>query len=119
MRPFNLVKPAFAQIKSWSSINSKCVYEGDVATIQGFECVFYNILQIIMYIAGLVFFAMLINGGFKYIFASGDPKKMASASSTLSLSIVGIIGVIASYFIIQLIAHFTGINDIKTLNIPG
>jgi hypothetical protein len=116
MKTLSLIKPAFAQTKVWSN---KCVRNGDVATIQGFECVFYNILQIIMYIAGLVFFAMLINGGFKYIFASGDPKKMASASSTLSLSIVGIIGVIASYFIIELIATLTGINAIKSLNIPS
>jgi hypothetical protein len=72
-----------------------------------------------MYIAGLVFFAILISGGFKYIFSSGDPKKMAAASSTISLSIVGILGVIASYFIIQIIAYFTGIDAIKTLNIPG
>lgn len=117
MNLLTLVKPAHAQmIKEWEG---RCVSNGDVATIQGFECVFYNILQIIMPIAGFIFFAMLINGGFKYIFSSGDPKKMASASSTLSLSIIGIIGVIASYFIIQLIAHFTGINAIKTLTIPG
>ncbi|MFA5749794.1 MAG: hypothetical protein WC895_01040 [Candidatus Shapirobacteria bacterium] len=101
--------PIFAQGKEWSQINSKCVVDG-VATIKGFECIFYNILQVVVGAAGLAFFAMFIIGGFKYLTSSGDSKKIASASSTLTMAIVGIIGVVASWLILKFISGFTGIN---------
>ncbi len=92
---------------SWSGT---CVSNGDVATIQGFECLFANILKVVMGAAGLVFFAMLVVGGFKFITSGGDPKKMASASSTLTLAFVSVLGVIVSWLILLLIQNFTGVN---------
>lgn len=97
-------QPALAQTKTWSG---KCVSNG-VATIQGFECLFANILQIIVTIAGISFFAMFIIGGFKYLTSGGDPKKAASASSTLTMSIIGLVGVILSWLILLFIQRFTG-----------
>jgi hypothetical protein len=98
--------PALAQGKAWTSV---CVTDG-VATIKGFECLFQNILQIIVGAAGLVFFAMFISGGFKYLTSGGDPKKAAAATSTLTMSLIGIIGVIASWLILLFIRNFTGID---------
>lgn len=100
----SIVKPICAA--AWSDT---CV-EGDVATIKGFECLFRNILQVIAYAAGIVFFIMFIVGGFKYLTAGGDPKKAAAASSTLTLSIVGLVGVIVSWLIILLIKKLTGVD---------
>lgn len=106
-----ITKPAYAAAKEWTTAN-RCVGgpTGDVATIQGFECLFYNILQVIVLIAGIAFFAMFINGGFKYLFSSNDPKKTALASSTLTMALIGLIGVIASWLILRFIQNFTGIN---------
>lgn len=107
--PFNifLVKPAIAQTTSWSST---CVSNTDVATIRGIQCLLQNVLQIIVGAAGLVFFAMLIIGGFKYLTSGGDPKKTASASSTLGLSFMGLLGVLVSWLILLFIQYFTGVN---------
>jgi hypothetical protein len=100
--------PIFAQtIDDWSTGN-RCAVDG-IATIKGFECLFQNILQIIFPIAGLVFFIMFLIGGFKYLTSSGDNKKAAAASSTLTMSIFGIIGVIVSYLILLFIQKFTGV----------
>lgn len=93
-----------------SNWSGTCVSDGDVATIQGFECLFANILKVVMGAAGLAFFAMLIVGGFKYITSEGDPKKIASASSTLTLAFVSVLGVIISWLILLLIQRFTGVN---------
>lgn len=90
----------------------------DVATIQGFECLFGNILQIIVYVAGIAFFIMFINGGFQYLFSSKDPKKVAAASSTLGMSFIGLIGIIISWFIIRFIKDFTGV-DVVNFVIPN
>jgi len=99
---------------AWSG---SCVSNG-VATIQGFECLFANILQIIVSVAGLAFFIMFIIGGFKYLTSGGDPKKTAAASSTLTMAIVGIVGVIASWLILLFIQNFTGVN-VTIFSIPG
>lgn len=106
-----LPHPAFAQATTW---NGKCVGVGstayDVATIGGIECLFSNILQVIMPLAGLVFFAMFIVGGFKYLTAGGDPKKTAAAAHTLTLSFISVLGVILAWLILFFIKQFTGVN---------
>lgn len=111
--------PALAQTtQAWSD---KCVGTGtssDVATIQGFECLFYNVLQVITALAGIAFFIMFISGGFNYLFSGNDDKKIAAAASTLTMAFVGLIGVIASYFILKLIQNFTGIS-VTDFIIPG
>jgi hypothetical protein len=106
---------SFAAPTAWSG---RCIANGDVATIQGFECLFANILQVIVAFAGLAFFIMFIIGGFNYLFSSNDEKKVATAASTLTMAIFGLIGVIASSFILRFIASFTGINVLDFI-IPG
>jgi hypothetical protein len=83
--------------------------EEGVATIFGFEDLYKNILQVIITLAGLTFFAMLIVGGFNYLTSGGDAKKVAAASSTLGTAVIGIIGVIISWLILFFIESFTGI----------
>jgi len=104
--------PVFAQ-SPWSGT---CVKDG-VATIQGFGCVFQNIAQVIVYFAGIVFFFMFIKGGFEYLTSGGDPKKTAKATSTLTMSIVGLVGVIISFLIIKFIQNFTNV-DVTNFVIP-
>ena len=99
-------KPALAQGTIWSD---RCQEDG-VATIQGFECLYKNILQILVPIAGLVFFAMFLVGGFKYLTSGGDPKKAAAATHTITMAFIGVIGVIISWLILLFIKNFTGID---------
>ena len=106
--------PVYAQGKTWSGA---CVSNG-VATIKGFECLFQNILQIIVGAAGLSFFAMFIVGGFKYLTSGGDSKKAAAASSTLTMAVIGVVGVIVSWLILLFIKNFTGI-DVTIFKIPS
>jgi hypothetical protein len=111
---FTFAPPVQAQ-SAWSG---RCVAQGDVATIQGFECLFGNILQVIVGLAGIIFFVMFINGGFQYLFSSSDQKKVAAASSTLTMAILGLVGVVASYLILQFIKKITGA-DVTNFIIPG
>jgi hypothetical protein len=90
----------------------------DVATIQGLECLFFNVLQVIVFIAGLAFLFMFISGGFKYLLSSGEQKAVAAASSTLTMAIIGLVGIIASWLILSFIQKFTGVN-ITQFIIPG
>lgn len=113
----SLISPAssLAQSQAWTG---RCVSNGDVATIQGLECLFYNLLQVITFFAGLAFLFMFISGGFSYMFTNGDPKKTAAASSQLTMAIAGLVGIVASYFILRFIQNFTGVNVLE-FKIPG
>lgn len=67
---------------------------GDLAT---------SIIDFALAAAGLVFFAMLIWGGIRYISAQGDEKSVAAARKTLTSAAIGLIIVIAALAIIRLI----------------
>lgn len=102
--------PIFAQ-SAWTGNCAFVDKEGDtIATIQGLECLFQNILQVLVPIAGIAFFAMFLVGGFKYITSAGDPKKASAATHTITMSFIGIIGVIVSWLILLFIQNFTGVN---------
>ena len=109
------------QTKDWSAITTssgKACAIDDVATIQGFECIFYNLLQVIVFFAGIAFFVMFIYGGYQYLFSGNDPKKTAVAASTLTMAIIGVIGIIGSWLIMSLITQFTGVS-VTNFAIPG
>ncbi len=109
-----LTHPVYAQGTAWSGTCTFIDEKGDqIATIGGIECLFSNVLQVIMALAGLVFFAMFITGSFKYITAGGDPKKTASAAHTITLSFISVIGVILAWLILLLIKQFTGVDVTK------
>ncbi len=91
--------------EAWSG---NCVAAGDVATIQGLECLFRNILRVLTTIAGLAFGAMLIVGGFKLIFAGGEQKGLQSAKQTFTFAFIGLGLILVVWFILKLIEQFTG-----------
>ncbi len=111
---FKLVTPVYAQFgKDWNASPTAkggvCAIN-DVATIQGLECLFANVLQVITALAGLVFIFLFISGAFSYLFSGGDEKKVAQASSTLGSSFLGLIGIVVSWLILKFLADFTGVN---------
>jgi len=107
------------QTKEWTN---RCVFtdkDGDkIATIQGLECIFYNVLQVIVTIAGLVFLFMFISNGFKYLFSGSDQKKLAEISSSITMTVIGLIGIIISWLILLFIQKLTGV-DVTIFKIPG
>jgi hypothetical protein len=110
---FAVPSPVHAQ-SAWSG---RCVDNG-VATIQGLECLFANILQVIVTLAGFAFLVMFVLGGFQYLTSSGDDKKAAAASSTLTMAVVGLVGITVSWLILKFISDFTGANVLE-FKIPG
>jgi hypothetical protein len=108
---------ALAQGDAWSG---NCVSKTDktVPTIQGFECLFANILSVIVTLAGIAFFIMFIVGGFQYMQTNNDPKAVAAASSTLTYAVIGLVGIIVSWLILSFIKTFTGVN-VTEFKIPS
>lgn len=82
----------------------------EVATFSDLEIIFTNVLNIALTLGGLTVFIMLIVGGFKYLTSGGDPKQTASASSTITMAVIGLLVAISTWFIFQLLNRITGIN---------
>lgn len=67
-------------------------------------CYAYNSL---FSVAGLVAFAFIIIGGFRYITAGGDDKEIEAAQKTLTYAVLGLFLVAISYIILRIISgHF-------------
>lgn len=108
--------PVRAQVpEPW--IEGDCVVNG-VATLQGFECLFANVVRILTPIAVLAVFIMLIVGSLKLLTSGGDPKQTQQAQQTLTYAIFGLVLFVGIWFILQLIKTVTGI-DVTIFKIPG
>ena len=82
----------------------------NVATIQGLEGVFENVIGVALGFAAIALFIMLLVGGFKYITSGGNPKSLESARKTLTYAILGMVLVASAYLILRFIGVFTGAN---------
>lgn len=90
----------------------------NVATLQGFECIFTNIVRVLVPIAGLAFFIMLVVGSFQLITAGGDAKQVQKARATLTSAIAGFAAFFGIWFVLLLIRTITGV-DVTQFVIPG
>lgn len=72
---------------------------------QSFGGLVTQILLALLAVGSLVFFFMLLWGGFRYIAARGDEKAVAEARSTLTNAAVGLLLMISALVIIRLIAE--------------
>ena len=109
-------QPVSAQVtQEWSGI---CV-EGDVATIQGLQCLIGNVLQVGVAGVGLAGFVMMIVGAFKYLLSGGNAKGVDDGQKTMTYAVGGLILALSAYFIINIIADFTGVNAILNFTIPA
>lgn len=108
------ISPAQAQGRTWTAaLNCVDPANADVPTIQGLECLFFNVLQVIIAVAGLVFFVMFIKGGFSFMLSQGDPKALAAVQQSLLTTLIGIIGIIGAFIILTTLSKITGLSLLK------
>lgn len=69
-----------------------------------------NIILILTSFAGALAFIFIIIAGIKFITASGDEKKMASATQTLTYAIIGLIVTALAFMILRIVQQFLGSN---------
>jgi len=122
-----LATPSFIYAQESEAWNSRCVVkitpspsgpEIEVATIQGFECIFTNVVRILTPVAGLAVFIMLVVGSFQLITAGGEPKQVQKARKTLTSAILGLFIFAGIFLVLKLIQAITGV-DVTKFEIPG
>ena len=112
---------ALAQTQEWSGV---CVGStennaGDVATIQGLECLIANIFTVFITLLGLAGFVMFLVAGVRWLISGGNSKGIETARNTMTFAVVGLVVALSSFIVINLIADFTGVNVIRKFVIPG
>jgi hypothetical protein len=88
-----------------------------VATIKCLEPLFQNTVSALLALAGIGLFVMLLVGGFNFLFAGGDQKKLEHARGTLTGAITGLIIIVSAFLILRAIAEITGVSGITTFNV--
>ena len=64
------------------------------------------LVTILVSFAGAISIIFIVMAGIKFITSSGDEKKLASASSTLTYAIIGLAVTILAFVILQIVQHF-------------
>ncbi|HWA52307.1 MAG TPA: pilin [Patescibacteria group bacterium] len=85
--------------------------------LTGLQNIFSNIVSIAIGLAGIGFFVMFVVGGFNYLTAGGDERKVQGARQTLTYAIGGLVLIALAYLILKLISDFTGITGILNFQI--
>lgn len=65
--------------------------------------------------AGIILLLILVASGFQLMTSAGDPKKIEAAKGKLTNAFVGIIIIFASFWIVQILGRFLGIEIFKEL----
>jgi len=103
-------QPTFAALPVIGTIDKASVGAIDLNTLIA------NGTLLAIALGGLVFFAMLILGGLKYISSAGDEKAAASARATLTNAFFGLVIMVAAFLIAGLLFS---IFQIPGISIPG
>ena len=82
-----------------------------VAQFSDLEILIEGVLSGVFRLGLIAVFVMLLYGGFRYLVAGGNPEANQKASGVITYAILGLALMIGAWFILRLIASFTGLDD--------
>lgn len=89
-----------------------CVQNG-VATLNCIPIVFHNIINWALILSGVTALFFIIISGTTYIRSGGDQEKIKGAREVLTYAIIGLVIILLSFAIINLISFVTNVPCIK------
>lgn len=84
-----------------------CVVDG-VATLTCIPIIFNNVINWIITFGGVIALFYLIYGGFKFVQSGGEEEKVKSARQTITYAIIGLVIMLLSFGIVNIIGSITG-----------
>lgn len=79
-------------------------------TLTSFGPLVQGLVRNAFVLASVIFFILLIFGGFQVIVAAGDAKKAEQGKSAITGAVIGLLIIFGSFWIVQIIQVVTGIN---------
>ncbi len=83
-----------------------------IATLRCIPVVIKNLVNWALIFAGVVALFLIVYAGFKFVTSQGDSTQVDSAKKTLTYAIVGLLLILLSFAILNLIAGLTGVDQI-------
>lgn len=77
-----------------------------------FGTIITGLLPWVYGIAGIILLFNIISSGLKMMTSQGDPKALAASQAKLTTSAIGILILFASFWIVQLLMKFLGIDTV-------
>ena len=106
----SIIPLVYAEDAGVSKLDNPTFFKGDnlasLLTGGGF-----NLVTFIFALIGLSFLVSLIMAGWDYLLSSGDPKKVAAASSRLLNSLIGLVICFSAFLIVNLITTMIGLGS--------
>jgi len=102
--------------KTWNEIVTRCVknIEGkEVASLDCIPALFQNIVTALIFFVGTVALFLIIFNGIKFITSRGDAKQIEEVKNSLFYVLLGLLLVLLSFLIINIISYVTGVECIK------
>ena len=99
--------------QDWSTYNGGCLENG-VATLRCLPVVFHNAVSGFLIFIGAVAMFYIIYSGFKLITSGGDPKQIEAARKIMTFAIIGVVVVLSSFLILNLVGFLTKSGDCIT-----
>ena len=100
----------------WDKLGT-CIFNGPngekVASLNCFPALFINIINALLGFSGVVAVFLVIYSGIQFIISGGEAKQVEGARKTLTFAVMGLIVVLLSFLIINIIATLTGTECIK------
>lgn len=84
-----------------------CVRDQGVPSLLCLIPLFQNIVTAALLFSGIVALFFVIFAGFKYVQSGGDQKQVESARKTLTFAIIGLVLILMSFFIMNVIGFLT------------
>ena len=109
---FLFVTPLQAHAQDWGS----CVDANGVASLSCLPIVFGNIINAALIFIGSVALILFIYAGILFMRSGGDQKQVQTARQTITYAIIGLVVVLSSYAIINIISYTTGATCITTIS---
>lgn len=100
--------------QSWDEAVKGCVTSDGVATLRCIPAVLNNVITFALIASGTVALFFIIWAGAKLVTSGGDQKRVEGARKTLMWAIIGLVIILLSFFILNMVSFFTGVDCIKT-----
>ena len=84
----------------------------------GINTIIRNVIEFLFAIAGLIVLVFIIWAGFKFITSGGDSGKKEEAQKQIVAAVIGLLIVVFSFFIVQLIFTLLGLGSVQDIQLP-
>ncbi|HEX9008130.1 MAG TPA: hypothetical protein VF837_02615 [Patescibacteria group bacterium] len=112
---FSLVKPAYAGLMDIINKGQPAGY--NIPTSANISDIIsgggkFNLITLVFVLVGFFFLFNIIGAGYDYVMSSGDPKKIATATSRLLNGFMGLGLAFFAFLIVNLITNVIGLGSL-------